>query len=151
MTATIDRAARQDALTARLATLRADREQALAETIPAGEGDIADRATNVDGHVRLAMLEERIASVEAELDARHRLSTSGAEDGVAVGDTVTLDFGDGPESLLLGTVEEAGESFDVITPNSPLGRALLGSSVGTTVSYAAAPRRTLTVTVIAFN
>lgn len=151
MTATIDHAARQNVLTARLATLRADREQALAETIPAGEGDIADRATNVDGHVRLAMLDERIAIVEAELGAPHRLSTSGAADGVAVGDFVTLDFGDGPESLLLGTVEEAGESFDVITPNSPLGRALLGVSAGTTVSYAAAPRRTLSVTVIAIN
>jgi transcription elongation factor GreA len=151
MTATINPATRQDALAARLAALRADREQLLAETIPAGEGDIADRATNVDGHVRLAMLDERIASVEAELDARHRVNAPAGEHGVAVGDVVTLDFGDGPESLLIGSVEESGGGFDVITPNSPLGRALPGAGVGTTVSYAAAPRRTLSVKVIAIN
>ena len=151
MTATIEPAARQDVLTARLAALRADREQALTETIPAAEGDIADRATNVDGHVRLAMLEDRIATVEAKLDARRRLRTPSANDGVAIGDVVTLDFGDGPESLLFGTVEEAGDGFDVITPNSPLGRAIQGAGVGTKVSYAAAPRRTLSVKVIAIN
>jgi transcription elongation factor GreA len=151
MTATIDPATRQDLLAARLAALRADREQALEETIPAGEGDIADRATNVDGHVRLAMLDERIASVEEELAARHRVNASAADHGVAVGDVVTLDFGDGPEALLLGSVEEAHDGFDVITPNSPLGRALPGADVGATVSYAAAPRRTLSVKVIAIN
>lgn len=150
MTATIT-ASRQDILAARLASLRADREQTLAETRPNGAGDMADRATNVDGHVRLAMLDERIAIVEAELAASRRPSTRSANDAVAVGDIVTLDFGDGPESFLLGSVDEAAEGLDVITPSSPLGRALQQARAGSTVKYAAGPNRTLSAKVIALR
>jgi hypothetical protein len=107
-------------LTARLTELRAERDQALTETIPVGDGDMADRATNVNGHVRLAMLEERIAIVEQELAAFRETSTRSAGSGVSVGDMLTLDLGDGPETFLLGSVDEATDSFDVITPNSPL-------------------------------
>ncbi len=151
MTATISPASRQDVLTARLAALRAEREQTLTETIPSGGGDMADRATNVDGHVRLAMLEQRIATVEDELAASQQPSARSTKDGVAVGDVVTLDLGDGPESFLLGSVDEAGDSVDVITPSSPLGQALQGARVGSTVSYATRPNRTLYATVVAVS
>ncbi|HEX3336621.1 MAG TPA: GreA/GreB family elongation factor [Jatrophihabitans sp.] len=149
MTATISPASRLHALTSRLAALQLERDQALAETIPAGAGDVADRATNVDGHVRLAMLEQRIANVEAELAAGHQPSPRSAADTVAVGDVVTVDFGDGPESFLLGSVDQAVDGFDVITPSSPLGRALLGARVGSSVSYAIRPNRILHATVTA--
>ena len=86
MTATISPATRRDTLAARLAELRAERDQALAETIPIGDGDVADRATNVNGHVRLAMLEERIAIVEQELAAFRETSNRSSEGGVSVGD-----------------------------------------------------------------
>jgi transcription elongation factor GreA len=151
MTATIGSTPRRDILTARLAALRAEREQALAETIPAGVGDMADRATNVDGHVRLAVIEQRIASVEIELAASYRPSAHSAEDGVAVGDVVTVDFGDGPEAFLLGSLDQADEGVDVITPTSPLGQALQGARVGSTVSYAAGAGRTMYATVVAIN
>jgi transcription elongation factor GreA len=148
MTATITATSRRDTLTARLVQLHAERAQALAEIVPSGAGDVADRATNVDGHVRLAMLDERIATVEAELVAI-RQPTRRAEGHVAVGDAVTLDFGDGPETLLFGSVEAAGDGADVITPNSPLGQALQQAAVGSTVTYAAGPGRKLSVRVIA--
>ncbi|HEY3714123.1 MAG TPA: GreA/GreB family elongation factor [Jatrophihabitantaceae bacterium] len=149
MTATISAATRQDILTARLAALRAEREQARTEAIPAGGGDVADRATNVDSLVRLAVLDERIALVEEELAAAQQPSTRPDQDGATLGDVVTLDFGDGPESFLLGSVDEAGDSIDVVTPNSPLGQALRGARAGSTVSYTARPNRTLQATVIA--
>ena len=145
MTATITPASRQDILTARLTALRAERDQAMAETIPTGGGDVADRATNVDGHVRLAVLEERVAALETELATTHRPSARSEH----VGDVVTLDFGDGPESFLLGSIDEATDGLDVITPSSPLGQALQGASVGSTVSYTTGPNRTLYVTLIA--
>jgi transcription elongation factor GreA len=151
MTATISPASQKDILAARLASLRAEREHALAETIPAGGGDVADRATNVDGHVQLAMLDRRIATVEQELAVNHQPSARSADDIAVVGDVVTLDFGDGPESFLLGSVDQAGDNFDVITPGSPLGHALQGARVGSTVSYATRPNRTLHVTVIAVS
>jgi transcription elongation GreA/GreB family factor len=135
-------------LTARLDALRAERDQALAETIPSGAGDMADRATNVDGHVRLAMLDERIATVEADLATLESPSARRTDDGVTVGDVVTVDFGDGPEAFLLGSVDEATDRFDVITPESPLGRALAGARPGSTIFYTAGPNRTLRATVV---
>src|SRR5215831_20444452 len=72
ITATLNTASRREILTMRLDVLRGERDRALAETIPSGAGDVADRATNVDGHVRLAMLDERIATVESELAASQR-------------------------------------------------------------------------------
>jgi transcription elongation factor GreA len=151
MTATISPATRRDTLTARLTELRAERDQALTETIPVGDGDMADRATNVNGHVRLAMLEERIAIVEQELAAFRETSTRSAGSGVSVGDMLTLDLGDGPETFLLGSVDEATDSFDVITPNSPLGKALLEARVGSSVSYRTRPGRKLSARIIAVS
>jgi len=151
MTATISPATRRDTLTARLTELRAERDQALTETIPVGDGDMADRATNVNGHVRLAMLEERIAIIEQELAAFRETSTRSAGNGVSVGDMLTLDLGDGPETFLLGSVDEATDSFDVITPNSPLGKALVGARVGSSVSYRTRPGRKLSARIIAVS
>src|SRR5690242_9665588 len=151
MTATISPETRRDTLTARLTELRAERDQALAETIPVGDGDMADRATNVNGHVRLAMLEERIAIVEGELAAFRETSTRSAESGVSVGDIVTIGLGDGPETFLLGSVDEATDSFDVITPSSPLGKALLGARPGSSVSYRTRPGRKLSARIIAIS
>ena len=150
MTATITPGSRHEILAARLAELRTERDQALAETIPSGAGDTADRATNVDGHVRLAMLEQRIATVEGELATSHQRGARSGE-GAAVGDVVTLDFGDGPESFLLGSVDEASEGIDVITPNSPLGQALQGAGPGSTVSYSPRPNSSLYATLIAVS
>lgn len=148
MTATISAGSRQDLLTARLASLRSERDQALAETIPTGAGDLADRATNVTGHVRLAMLEQRIATVETELATSNQRSERSTNDAIAVGDVVTLDLGDGPESFLFGSVDQAGDGFDVITPSSPLGKALQGASVGSRLAYSIG-NRTLYATVAA--
>lgn len=137
MTTTLTPDARHDVLATRLAELYAQREQALTEIAPSGSGDDADRATNVDGHVRLAMLEERIVTIENELAARPR--ERAADGTVAIGDVVTVDLGDGPETYLLGSVEQAGDELDVITPASPLGTVLQGAKVGATLTYR--PRR----------
>jgi transcription elongation factor GreA len=146
MTATLSPDARHDLLNARLADLYVEREQVLAEIAPSGSGDDADRATNVDGHVRLAMLEHRIVSVESELAEAPRERVS---DGtVAIGDVVTLDLGDGPETYLLGSVEQAAAGVDVVTPTSPLGKVLQGAAVGSTVTYHPRPSRALQAKVI---
>ena len=150
MTSTLTRAKRDDARSSRLAELYVERNQLVAEIVPVGSGDDADRATNVDGHIRLAMLEQRIVELENELATRpaaqkRRRKGDGA---VAVGDLVTVDLGDGPETYLLGSVNEAGPGVDVITPSSPLGRVLQGATAGTTLSYAARPGRELQAKII---
>jgi transcription elongation factor GreA len=148
VTAILDLATRHDLLIERLAALQAQREQTQREIAPQGRGDDADRATNVDGHVRLAMLDQRIAALETEIAEGLPRADRGAHDIVDVGDVLSVDFGDGPEDFLLGSVEQAAAGLDVITPGSPLGRALLGASVGTTVEYRASGRA-LRATVVA--
>lgn len=148
MTATLTAESRTDALSSRLSQLYVERRQLLAEIAPVGSGDEADRATNVDGHVRLAMLEQRIVALENEI-AEQPERQKGADGTVSVGDVVTVDLGDGPETYLLGTVDEAADGLDVITPASPLGKVLQGAPVGSTLTYAARPGRSLQAKVLA--
>jgi transcription elongation factor GreA len=141
----------RDALVARLESLRAERDLALTEITPDGSGDAADRATNVDGHVRLAMLEERIVAIETELANSATQSPQSAGDTVAIGSVVTVDFGDGPETFRLGSLEQATGDIEIITPGSPLGRALTGATVGSTVTYATRAKRANQAKVVAVS
>jgi transcription elongation factor GreA len=150
MTATLSSAARSDALSERLEGLRRERDEALAEITPTGRGDDADRATNVDAQVRLEMLEQRIADVDYQLT--HSQWNGPSEDGsVAMGSLVTLDFGDGSEKYLFASLDHAGDGLDVITPGSPLGRALLGAKAGSAISYEARAHVRLDATVVAVD
>jgi transcription elongation factor GreA len=151
MTATVSADDRHDVLSNRLAALYLEREQVLTEIAPSGLGDEADRATNVDGHIRLAMLEQRIVAVENELAEPRPTARKKKSDVVAIGDVVTVDLGDGPETYLLGSVDEAGAGYDVITPSSPLGQVLEGATVGATLTYSPRPNRTLTAKLISIG
>lgn len=137
MTATTAAPVSTEILAGRLAALRAEREQVQAESLIVATGDAADRATNVEATIRLQLLDERIVAVEKEIEeSKRRQHTEGV---VSVGDVVTLDLGDGPEQYLIGSVETASAGVDVVTPSSPLGSAIIGASVGETVTYR--PRR----------
>lgn len=120
-------------LEARLTALQAERDQVLAETVGTSSGDIADRAVNVEANIRLSLLDERIAGLMDEIDAFKHSDHS--DDVVSLGDAVTLDLGDGPETFVVGSVEQAAAGVEVLTPGSPLGKALIGAKVGDTVTY----------------
>jgi transcription elongation factor GreA len=135
-----------DLLISRLTSLRAEREQVRAESLIVATGDAADRATNVEATIRLQTLDERIAAIETEIvESTQRQHTHGI---ASIGAVVTLDLGDGPEAYLIGSVEQASTGADVVTPGSPLGRAIIGAAVGETVIYR--PRRgvTLSATIV---
>jgi transcription elongation factor GreA len=151
MTTTMPTDTRNAARSSRLAELYVERKQLLAEIAPVGSGDDADRATNVDGHIRLAMLEQRIVALENGLTERSARRERAADGTVAIGDVVTVDLGDGPETYLLGSVDDAFDGLDVITPASPLGKVLQGAAVGATLTYAARPGRPLTAKVVAVS
>jgi transcription elongation factor GreA len=149
MTTTLSPETRTAARSSRLAELYVERKQLLAEIAPVGSGDDADRATNVDGHIRLAMLEQRIVALETGLSEQPAARERTPDGTVAIGDLVTVDLGDGPETYLLGSVDDATDGVDVITPASPLGKVLQGARVGATLSYAARPGRPLKAKVLA--
>jgi transcription elongation factor GreA len=127
----------------RLTALRAERDQAQAETRAEAVGDVVDRATNVEASIRQSILEERIAALELEIAAAAH--TEHIDGVVSVGDTVTLDFGDGPETFSIGSVEQAVAGVETITPTSALGRAILGAAVGSSVTYS--PRKGVSLSV----
>jgi transcription elongation factor GreA len=132
-------------LTDRLCAMRTERAAILAESLIEPSGDLADRATNVEASIRLQLLDERIAALELEVDAqRRRRHTDGV---VTVGDVVTLDLGDGDETYLVGPVEQVLAGADTVTPMSPLGRAIVGTRVGETVTYQPRPGVSMTVTI----
>jgi transcription elongation factor GreA len=59
----------------------------------------------------------------------------GDDDGVVKpGKVVTFRHeGEEPETYLLGLREEKGGDYDILTPDSPMGKALVGHSAGETV------------------
>lgn len=129
-------------ITARLVELRRQRAQAEAESLPPGAGgDLADRSTNIEALIRLENLEARIVSLELRLDEL-RWETgvvSGDRTVARIGSRITLSFGsgDGPETFHLDRIEQAQPGDAVITPESPLGQALLGAGPGQLISYRA--------------
>jgi transcription elongation factor GreA len=147
-------APRSDVMTARLQNLRAERDEILAELIVSNSGDTADRATNVDANARLTLVEQRIATVENQIHnagQSPRAKTRTEVSGVTVGDIVTVDFGDGPETYLFADLDQADGEHDVISPAGPLGRAIVGAAVDTTVTYRAHTKRALTAKIVAVN
>lgn len=130
-------------LTQRLDTLRAERDALSAEIRLDSHGDAADQAINVEALIRLQLLDERIAAAQLEIAELH--SAPRVEGVVSLGDVVTLDLGEGDETYVVGSVEQVAAGIDTVTPGSPLGRAILGVEVGSTVTYS--PRRGVTIEV----
>ena len=123
---------------ARLEALRAEKERLDRDLTPPHCGDGADRATNVDGLVRSAVLTEQISHLEQQVEALQR---HGGPTTRTLGTSVTLDFGDGPEGFMVSPVELDG--MPVISPNSPLGQALVNASVGAQVTYRSPSGKTI--------
>ena len=82
------------------------------------------------------------AAVIVEVDES---SLSAVSAGCVV--TIRYDGDDDVEKYLIGSIEERREGVTVMSPGSPLGKALLGASKGDTVSYEA-PGGMLQVTVV---
>ena len=69
---------------------------------------------------------------------------------VSLGIVVELRYegDDDTEKYLLGSIEERQEGVEVLSPGSPLGKALLGACAGDTVSFEAPAGGTLSVEVV---
>ncbi len=78
----------------------------------------------------------RIRQLQAMLEDVTIVEGGSADGTVRVGATVTIDFGDGDtERYLVGNIEEKKEGLEIVSPDAPLGKALLGRSVGDDVGY----------------
>jgi transcription elongation factor GreA len=132
-----------DRLQAELEDLRTRGRVDIARAIEAARA-LGDLKENGDYHAAKdsqGKMEARIRQLEAMLgDARIVDSQSaGASGEVTTGVVVSLRYvGDEDlERYLIGSIEERREGVSVISPNSPLGVALLGHKQGERVAYAA--------------
>jgi transcription elongation GreA/GreB family factor len=100
-------------------------------------GDSGDQADEIERGSELTWIDDRITELSDLLE--HGVGEDArAGDRVEVGSQVVLEFSDGNrETLLVGDVAlDTGQST-VLTPDSPLGRAILGHRAGDTVTYPA--------------
>jgi transcription elongation factor GreA len=117
--------------------------------------ELGDLSENGDYHAakeeqgkmegRIAHLAKLLKDVEIVED----VSGDAVEAGCVVG--IAFDGDDEIERYLVGSIEERRDGLDVVSPGSPLGEALIGSTVGDTVTYEAQPGRSLKVKVVSIE
>ncbi|MEO5898583.1 MAG: transcription elongation factor GreA [Ilumatobacteraceae bacterium] len=114
---------------------------------------LGDLSENGDYHAakdEQGHMEGRIRQLEYLLESAEILE-GGAEGVVATGSVVSIvyqgDTADMAERYLIGHMEEKTGDLDVMSPDSPLGSALLGSTAGDVVKFKA-PNGTMSVEVV---
>lgn len=141
-----------DRLAAELEDLRTRGRVEIARAIEAARA-LGDLSENGDYHAAKdsqGKMEARIRQLEHMLEHAAIVDASAARtDEVSTGSVVSLRYvGDEEvERYLIGSIEERREGVSVVSPNSPLGQALLGHRAGETVTYQA-PSGALSVEVV---
>lgn len=105
--------------------------------------EMGDLSENGDYHAakdQQGMQEGRVRQLKKMLEFAEVVDH--LEEGVvAVGTIVTLLYeGDGDdmaETYLVGNLEETSDEFEIVSPGSPMGGALIGARLGETVHYQA--------------
>jgi len=103
--------------------------------------ELGDLKENGDYHAaknEQGLNEARIRQLEAVLKYAVVVEATIA-DKVEAGTVVEvrMEGDDEPSTYLIGSIEERGTGYDVISPGSPLGKALLGHAAGDVVTFEA--------------
>ncbi|HEX3426664.1 MAG TPA: transcription elongation factor GreA [Acidimicrobiales bacterium] len=145
-----------DRLSDELEDLRTRGRVEIARAIEAARA-LGDLSENGDYHAAKdaqGKMEARIRQLEAMLEGAKIVdaAVAGSSDTVTTGMVVSLRYkgDDEVERYLIGSIEERREGVSIVSPNSPLGQALMGHRPGDEVSYQA-PSGTLEVEVVAIG
>ena len=127
-------------LTAELEELSTVRRNEISEWLERARehGDIRENADYDAAKNAQGLNEARIRQIEALL--KQAVVVEGARGDVVAAGTlveVRMEGDDETSTYLVGSIEERDRGYDVISPGSPLGKALLGHRPGEHVSYAA--------------
>lgn len=138
-------------LTEELKELTTTRRREISEWLERARehGDIRENADYDAAKNAQGLNEARIRQIEAIL--KKAVVVEGPSgDKVEAGTVVEfrMEGDDETSTYLVGSIEEKGRGYDVISPGSPLGKALLGHAAGEHVSYHA-PGGTFDVEIIA--
>jgi transcription elongation factor GreA len=146
--------AKYDALQAELEDLRGPGRAAVVEKVSEArdEGDLKENGGYHAAREELGKIDGRIAQLEDMLK-RAQVGETPADNGVVEpGMVVTYRFvgDDEQEKFLLGAREMKGpdDDLEVYSPQSPLGEAINGKTMGDTVEYVAPNGKTLKVEIV---
>jgi transcription elongation factor GreA len=146
--------AKYDALQAELDDLRGPGRAAVVEKVSEArdEGDLKENGGYHAAREELGKIDGRIAQLEDMLK-RAQVGETPADNGVVEpGMVVTYRFvgDDEKEKFLLGAREMKGadDDLEVYSPQSPLGEAINGKTMGDTVEYVAPNGKTLKVEIV---
>jgi transcription elongation factor GreA len=101
-------------------------------------GDIRENADYDAAKTEQGHNEARVRQLEAILKSAVVVEAA-VSDTVMAGTVVEvrMEGDDETSTYLVGSIEEKGRGYDVISPGSPLGKALLGHAAGDKVNYEA--------------
>jgi len=116
---------------------------------------LGDLSENGDYHAakdQQGKMEARIRQIQSMLASAVIVEDDVATDTVSAGSVVSLRYegDDDVERYLVGSIEERRPGVSVISPNSPLGQALVGRKPGETVQYEA-PGGKLSVEIVSIG
>jgi transcription elongation factor GreA len=135
--------AAHDRLVAELEQLRTHGRIDLADRIERARehGDLKENAEYHAAKEEKAKMEARIAKLFGILENAVIVEGGTGGDTVVAGSILLLRYSDDDEDeaerYLVGSIEERHDDLHVVSPQSPMGEALLGAKVGDTVSYRA--------------
>ncbi len=99
-------------------------------------GDLKENGEYHAAKEEQGKIELRVRQLKGMLDDVTIIQVDSSSGTVQVGATVTIDFGDGDtERYFVGSIEEKREGAEIVSPDAPLGKALLGRAVGDEVAY----------------
>ena len=140
-----------DRLAAELDELSGSGRSEIAKKIEAAreEGDLKENGGYHAAKEEQGKIEARIRQLTQILRNAEVGDAKQSDGHVAAGTVVTALIGGSEQRFLLGSREIAGESgLDVYSEQSPLGRTILGASVGDEVAYTAPNGRAITVKIV---
>src|SRR3954447_24383446 len=113
--------------------------------------ELGDLSENGDYHAakeEQGKMEGRIRHLEA-LVKNAEIVEGGHSEVVATGSIVSIRYegDDDVERYLIGSIEERHDDLEIVSPGSPLGKALIGHKVGDIVDFEA-PARVLKVEIV---
>lgn len=130
-----------DRLRAELEDLTTRGRVDIAQTIETAR-ELGDLKENADYHAARddqGRMEARIRQLQSLVDNAVIVDSSQVSDTVAAGSIVRLRYegDDDADRFLVGSIEERRDDVAVVSPQSPLGLALIGRRKGDTVEYQA--------------
>jgi transcription elongation factor GreA len=118
--------------------------------------ELGDLSENGDYHAakeEQGKMEGRIRQLSSLLENSEIVEATDNGEVVAHGSVVGIRYegDDEVEQYLIGSIEERHDDLDVISPSSPLGQALIGTTPGGNVTFTAPTGADLTVTIVSVD